>query len=374
MCIRKLVNMNTVIVFLVFAFKLVNGQFGSISISVGGRQNMDEDPASLVCPPNTTCVPMSACPLLEDLLDFSCFSSDRYFHRLNELTCGSSNEEDFVCCPSCDCGRVYQRGTPECGQSMVRGIDYNGMGTHPWVARVGFTKTSFSSTDKDKETLRFACSGSIIAKRIVLTAAHCALAKPEGYKLSSVVVGEWDTDRSTDCNDYFCAPKAQMIKVESVSVHPGYEQKIFRHDIALIILKDEIKYSVTAAPICLNDKPEIVINERAMLVGWGKLSGQSSSVSRQQQLEVPLVALETCERIFGESVPIHEGQVCAGGEAGRDACSGFGGAPLILKRDGHFVQIGIVSFGSENCGSEGVPSVYTNIAHYYRWIIDNSPS
>lgn len=26
-------------------------------------------------------------------------------------------------------------------------------------------------------------------------------------------------------------------------VHPGYEQKIFRHDIALIVLKDEVKYS-----------------------------------------------------------------------------------------------------------------------------------
>lgn len=62
----------------------------------------------------------------------------RYFLRLNELTCGSSNEEDFVCCPSCECGRVYQHGNPECGQSMVRGIDYNGLGAQPWVARVGF--------------------------------------------------------------------------------------------------------------------------------------------------------------------------------------------------------------------------------------------
>ncbi|CAH2258842.1 jg12560 [Pararge aegeria aegeria] len=134
------------------------------------------------------------------------------------------------------------------------------------------------SAYKDTGNVRFACSGSIIAKRVVLTAAHCALAKPEGYKLSTVVIGEWDISRSPDCNDFFCAPPTQAIKVESVSVHPGYEQKIFRHDIAMIILKDEIKYSVTAAPICLNDKPEIVINERASLVGWGKLSGQNNLV------------------------------------------------------------------------------------------------
>lgn len=62
-------------------------------------------------------------------------------------------------------------------------------------------------------------------------------------------------------------------------------------------------------------------------------------VSRQQLLDVPLVTLETCERIFGSSVPIHEGQLCAGGEEGRDACSGFGGAPLLLYRDGKYVQV-----------------------------------
>ncbi|XP_048483272.1 CLIP domain-containing serine protease 14D isoform X2 [Plutella xylostella] len=351
----------------------VLAQFGSISLSIGlGDSKNDDDPGNSLdfrgaCPPNTSCVPISSCALLGDLLDVSCFSSDKYFHRLNQLTCGQVDNEDYVCCPSCDCGRVYQRGAERCGQSMVRGVEHHGLGAHPWVARIGFTH-------KETGNVRFACSGSIISKRVVLTAAHCALAKPEGYKLSTIVVGEYDIGKSPDCSEFFCAPPTQALKVEHVIVHPGYEQKIFRHDIALIVLKEEVKYSVTAAPVCLNEKPEIVLNERASLVGWGKLSGQNSLVSRQQQLQVPLVPLANCERIFGESVPVHEGQLCAGGEEGRDACSGFGGAPLLLNRDGKSVQIGIVSFGSENCGSEGVPSVYTNIAHYYRWIIENSPS
>ncbi|KAL0828894.1 hypothetical protein ABMA28_003798 [Loxostege sticticalis] len=347
----------------------VNAQFGSMTLSVSfdGSSNESSDNIKGPCPPNTSCMPISSCPMLEDLFDFSCFSSDKYFHRLNELTCGHANSEDYICCPSCDCGKVYQEGTDKCGQSMVKGVNYNGLGAHPWVARIGFTH-------KESGNVRFACSGSIISKKVVLTAAHCALAKPEGYKLSTVVVGEWDIGKSPDCNEYFCAPPTQAIKVATVVVHPGYEQKIFRHDIALIVLKEEIKYSVTAAPVCLNDKPEVVLNERASLVGWGKLSGQTSVVSRQQLLDVPLVSLEMCERIFGDSVPVHEGQLCAGGEAGRDACSGFGGAPLLLVRNGNYVQVGIVSFGSENCGSEGVPSVYTNIAHYYQWIVDNSPS
>lgn len=30
-------------------------------------------------------------------------------------------------------------------------------------------------------------------------------------------------------------------------------------------------------------------------------------------------------------MPISDEQICAGGESGNDACSGFGGAPLIVK-------------------------------------------
>lgn len=64
--------------------------------------------------------------------------------------------------------------------------------------------------------------------------------------------------------------------------------------------------------------------------------------------------------------------MCAGGE-GRDACQGFGGAPLILKENNIYSQIGIMSFGSDNCGGIRIPSVYTSISHFHQWIIENSP-
>ena len=68
-----------------------------------------------------------------------------------------------------------------------------------------------------------------------------------------------------------------------------------------------------------------------------------------------------------------EGQwLCAGAE-GRDACQGFGGAPLVIRENGVHTQIGIMSFGSDNCGAIRVPSVYTSIAHFSQWIKDNSP-
>lgn len=83
--------------------------------------------------------------------------------------------------------------------------------------------------------------------------------------------------------------------------------------------------------------------------------------------------------------------MCAGGE-GRDVCQvnisiffvnsiastffffkGFGGAPLLTSENGITNQIGIMSFGSENCGGLRIPSVYTSIAHFYNWIQENIP-
>lgn len=58
---------------------------------------------------------------------------------------------------------------------------------------------------------------------------------------------------------------------------------------------------------------------------------------------------------------------------GRDVCAGFGGAPLVIKENGVYLQVGIMSFGSDNCGGRNIPSVYTSIAHFIGWIRENSP-
>jgi trypsin len=49
-------------------------------------------------------------------------------------------------------------------------------------------------------------------------------------------------------------------------------------------------------------------------------------------------------------------KLCAGGEPGRDSCIGDSGGPMTY--DG--VLIGIVSWGSVNCG-DAYPSIYVNV-------------
>ena len=60
---------------------------------------------------------------------------------------------------------------------------------------------------------------------------------------------------------------------------------------------------------------------------------------------------------------------------GKDSCGGDSGGPLMTNkynRNGRkrTVQIGVVSWGAV-CGTNGVPGVYTNVAHFIPWILDN---
>ena len=64
---------------------------------------------------------------------------------------------------------------------------------------------------------------------------------------------------------------------------------------------------------------------------------------------------------------------------GKDRCSAESGGPLMLKRmikrkgksdRKRWTQIGLVSWGVE-CGTPGIPEVYTNVQHYLKWILDH---
>ena len=63
-------------------------------------------------------------------------------------------------------------------------------------------------------------------------------------------------------------------------------------------------------------------------------------------------------------------EVCAGGELGKDACDGDGGAPLVCEgASGRWYVVGLVAWG-EGCGNAGVPAVYSRIS-YFKDFINN---
>jgi secreted trypsin-like serine protease len=95
------------------------------------------------------------------------------------------------------------------------------------------------------------------------------------------------------------------------------------------------------------------------------------------QVWLPVVSNEDCGRVYQEKRRvIGDGQLCAGGVEGKDSCSGDSGGPLmspgISSRDGRarYYLAGVVSYGPDPCGKKGWPGVYTRVARYTDWILD----
>lgn len=170
-----------------------------------------------------------------------------------------------------------------------------------------------------------------------------------------VRLGEHNINQRRDCNDSSgkCAPPVQDFYIEDLIVHSDYIPSTFTNDIALIRL---------ATPVCLplGDLATYNLDRKyATVSGWG----------------VTVISSSDCRKIYKKYTPITEKQICAGGLHGRDSCGGDSGGPLIhvnlLDGSPRYIQHGIVSYGPRHCGTEGQPGVYTRVAHYMDWILDN---
>lgn len=117
-----------------------------------------------------------------------------------------------------------------------------------------------------------------------------------------------------------------------------------------------------------------VTSGRCYVSGWGRdafVNGQYQAI--QKQTDLPIVPQSTCQSMLqqtrlGTAFTLDQTSfMCAGGESGKDACTGDGGAPLVCNINGRFYAIGLVAWGI-GCGTGSTPGVYVNLASYISWI------
>lgn len=216
-----------------------------------------------------------------------------------------------------------------------------------------------------KENNRLKCGGSLINKYWVLTAASCVYRNlnPSSYTLEFGV---------NDMNAKWSTSKNFRRKGKKIFIHPSYDSRLIRNDIALIKLDKSVSKtsSYNVVSVCVPDGRENYQNKYGYATGFGAydLAGVNNS-ARKLQVNLPILTDSQCSAKFGSSLIDTYTQVCAGrNNEGKDTCARDTGGPLVARgNNGRWHLVGITSWGRNPCGNGGV---FTRVSAYSAYIKD----
>lgn len=170
------------------------------------------------------------------------------------------------------------------------------------------------------------CTGTLIAPRWILSAAHCFYQAASDPTWVSFVIG-------TDARAAGSLPASgRLLTVDRIVVHPGFVGELPR-DIALVRLAAPLT-DVTPVPLFDGDV-ETLLGVDATLVGFGAIEGVSQSGSGQKRTAHDVIA-----EVDADSLTVRfEDQ---------GSCFGDSGGPVLVAAEGGLTVAGInVTLG--NC-------------------------
>lgn len=242
-------------------------------------------------------------------------------------------------------------------QTSVVGGGKATKGRYPWMVSLRYN---------DKWSQHF-CGASLIAPRIVMTAAHCVMNNTgnvlatDGRAYPQVRIGGWETDGGA----------YEKHQVVATLPHKDYDPSTNDYDIALLLLD---KPSKKKAVKLVASQPDPPLEEGATVraIGWGATRENGPGSADLQEVALDFLSLDTCAAYYPNSDWESNTQICAGSAgAGKDTCQGDSGGPLFVKgaTAAGDKQVGIVSWGY---GCARVPGVYTDVAMMRPWITQAS--
>ncbi len=227
-------------------------------------------------------------------------------------------------------------------------------GTWPWT--VSIEEAGYASQDGHF------CGGTVIAPRVVLTAAHCV-----SDEKTNAVTAASDMQVTAGRTTLSDTSKGKTIPVVRVVRHPKYDPEATTNDLALLFLGQDagapaLKF-VTAA------QGDIWSGQTGWVAGWGATTdGGQDTPDTLRQVDAPILTDSGCaSREQGFDAAYNICQLVTA--EGHDSCQGDSGGPLMVADGaGGYTLVGIVSWGAQGCGHPGAVGIYTRVAKYSAWI------
>ncbi|XP_014229973.2 trypsin-like [Trichogramma pretiosum] len=198
---------------------------------------------------------------------------------------------------------------------------------------------------------RMLCGAAIISEYWLVTAGHCAF-RTQFLLPRKILTGTRYNRRG-----------GHLREIDYIVEHPQYTNETDDNDIALIKLKEPIKFDEKQQPIPLTDR-RVKVGDKVLVSGFGWEADNARRTSKQL-LKATVYAsdLESCRRLYLLTHDTITRNMFCAWAYGRDSCQGDSGGPAVV--DGKLA--GIVSFG-DDCASLVFPGVYTQVHNYLAWI------
>lgn len=228
---------------------------------------------------------------------------------------------------------------------------------------------SLAYIEADQGKSGFACTGTVAAPRVILTAAHCVEDIERG---TFALPGQYAV--ATNTTSPSKALPENVFKVVETHVFPGFDPGSLRGDAAILILDRP----TAAPPIALAGAVDAGLyagGAAIQLAGWGLTN--SRSINPPESLRTTTMVVQpptTCKQKTKRFYPEFSSaaQFCALDVPAKKSggCFGDSGGPGIGQRaDGTPVELGIISTGGPFCNPQ-FPNVLTRIDTVSTWVAE----